>query len=232
MIDEGYRPLVLNMANKLSVGGGVEHGSAAQEECLFRASNYFQSLYPWGERCEGGIRKGRMLYREPIPEFGSYYSPLVQVFRNSATNYSIIKAFTVDCIALAGYDLRTPVLNAKPDDIYQPDAGVKCKQGNELIEAFAQGTRKKIRHALDVALVEGNDSLVLGAISCGAFAMEGKGELMPVWVSDAIYDVLNEAQYRAKFRAVTIAVLSAGRAGKTNFEVFQSRFPLAAAPKL
>jgi len=172
-----------------------------------------------------------MLYKQEIPEFGSYYSPLVQVFRNATLNYRIIDPFTVDCIAIAGYDLRTPVLNAKPDDIYQPDAGVKGKQGEELIEAFVLGTRKKIRHALDVALAEGHDSLVFGAISCGAFAMEGKSELMPVWVSDAFYDVLNEARYRTQFRAVTFAVLSAGRAGATNFEVFRSRFPVV-TPKL
>jgi len=173
-----------------------------------------------------------MLYREPIPEFGSYYSPLVQVFRDGSAQYSIIPTFTVDCIAVAGHDLRTTVLKAKPDEIYQPDAGVRGKTGNELIEAFAQGTRRKIRHALDVALVEGNDSLVLGAISCGAFAMEGKGDMMPVWVSEAMHAVLNEDRYRTKFRAVTIAVLGAGRAGKTNFEVFRTRFPSVPKPKL
>lgn len=165
-----------------------------------------------------------MLYREQIPEFGSYYSPFVQVFRNGSLNYAVTEPFTVDCIAVAGYDLRKAVLNAKPGDQYQPDEEVRGLEGRQLIEAFTNGTRRKIRHLLDVALVERNDSLVLGAISCGAFAMETKEDMMPIWVSEAFHDVLNEDQYRNKFRAVTFAVLSAGRTGKTNLEVFQSRF--------
>lgn len=224
LVDAGYKPLVLNMANKLSIGGGVEQGSPAQEECLFRASNYFQSLYPWGTRCTTGPRAGRMLYLEPIPEFGSYYSPLIQVFRDSSREYEIVPTFVVDCIAVAGHDLRTSVLKAKPTEQYQPDNNVRDLTGDDLIEAFVHGTKKKIRHAFDVALVEGNDSLVLGAISCGAFALEGKGEFMPVWVSDAMHDVLNEPDYRSRFRAVTFAVLSAGAAGKRNNEVFRAKF--------
>ena len=44
MIDQGMKPLVLNMASNFVPGGGVRKGSRAQEECLFRRSNYFLSL--------------------------------------------------------------------------------------------------------------------------------------------------------------------------------------------
>lgn len=37
-------PLVLNMASPKRPGGGFRNGSAAQEENIFRRSNYFQVL--------------------------------------------------------------------------------------------------------------------------------------------------------------------------------------------
>ena len=42
----GFTPLVLNMANASTPGGGVEHGAIAQEESLFRRSNYHLTLTP------------------------------------------------------------------------------------------------------------------------------------------------------------------------------------------
>lgn len=45
------KTLVLNMASAKRAGGGVEKGSIAQEECLFRCSNLYnipQDLYPLG----------------------------------------------------------------------------------------------------------------------------------------------------------------------------------------
>jgi len=66
---EKENPLVLNMANRQTPGGGVEIGSCAQEECLFRSSNYFATMYPLRE-----------LY--PMDRnHGCIYSPGVTVFR-------------------------------------------------------------------------------------------------------------------------------------------------------
>ena len=41
---EGYNPVVLNLASRRNPGGGVKNGSRAQEESLFRSTNLFLSL--------------------------------------------------------------------------------------------------------------------------------------------------------------------------------------------
>ena len=59
--------LVLNMASEYKAGGGVENGAMAQEEELFRRSNYFESLTP-------------NLY--PIKEFEAVYTKDVCIFKD------------------------------------------------------------------------------------------------------------------------------------------------------
>ena len=44
LVKKGFRPVLLNMANAHNPGGGYKRGDGAQEETLFRRSNYFQSL--------------------------------------------------------------------------------------------------------------------------------------------------------------------------------------------
>jgi uncharacterized protein (TIGR02452 family) len=63
-----YNICILNMANPYCAGGGVENGAIAQEESLFRRSNYFQTL-------------NKRLY--PIKENELIYSPIVDVSRKS-----------------------------------------------------------------------------------------------------------------------------------------------------
>ena len=43
-LKEGLRPAALNLANAYQPGGGVEQGCSAQEESIFRRTNYHQAI--------------------------------------------------------------------------------------------------------------------------------------------------------------------------------------------
>ena len=67
-IKEGYKPLILNMANDYTPGGGFLTGAIAQEEHLFRCTNYFRTL------TEG-------MY--PIKRDEIIYSPKVHILKDA-----------------------------------------------------------------------------------------------------------------------------------------------------
>jgi uncharacterized protein (TIGR02452 family) len=73
--EEKDNPLVLNMANPNTPGGGVEGGAGAQEEHLVRSSNYLLSLYSFHDRLakQYGINRAKQSY--PLHEaYGAVYS--------------------------------------------------------------------------------------------------------------------------------------------------------------
>ena len=83
LIDEGYHPAVLNFANRQTAGGGVLHGSGAQEENMFRRSDLAFSLYqfhPNGIDFEIPQREERYPMDRTT---GGAYSPDVTVFRGT-----------------------------------------------------------------------------------------------------------------------------------------------------
>ena len=58
LLDAGYNPAILNMANRQNPGGGVRNGAGAQEETIFRRTNIFRSLYQFTAYAEQyGIHK-------------------------------------------------------------------------------------------------------------------------------------------------------------------------------
>ncbi len=138
----GVRPLVLNMASRSNPGGGVEGGAGAQEECLFRSSNYFTTLYPLREVAYPMDRN-----------FGGIYSPEVTVFRGlEAEGYPLLKEpFKVSFVAVAA--INGPHLTASGD----------------YTASERLGMLNKIRTILNIALKFGHKTLVLSAFGCGAF---------------------------------------------------------------
>lgn len=80
--EEQDNPLLLNMANESTPGGGVEGGAGAQEEHLFRSSNYLLSLYSFHDRLAKQYNIPRSKQSYPLhEEYGAVYSPKVTVFR-------------------------------------------------------------------------------------------------------------------------------------------------------
>lgn len=139
LIDIGSKVAVLNMANNIYPGGGVESGHPAQEENLFRRSNLHlhlnKKLYPIN------MKNDRLQM---------IYSRHVMVFKeNEAKNYDICKPYYVDVMTVPG--LYYPSLT---------DSG-ELSSNDEIILA------NKLRISLLVAASEKCDTLVLGALGCG-----------------------------------------------------------------
>jgi len=137
--EEGVKPLVLNMASFKTPGGGVEHGAGAQEEDLFRRSNYMESLYPLRDKA----------YPLHMRE-GAIYSGNVTVFREARDKgYAFMdKPFQVDFVAVAAEKMeqRRPFSPQQKELYYH-----------------------KVRVLLRVAHNTGHTHLVLSALGCGAF---------------------------------------------------------------
>jgi uncharacterized protein (TIGR02452 family) len=128
-------PLVLNMADDIIPGGWVNVGSFAQEESLFRRSNYHFTLT-------------RDLY--PILDTQAIYSPAVTVFKGPDLEpLDIPRQFAF--IACPG--IKYPFLD---------DDGKFEDEDYRILE-------EKIKTILQVAITYGHDSIIFGALGCGAW---------------------------------------------------------------
>lgn len=103
IICKNYKPLVLNLADDVIPGECVETGSGAQEESLFKHSNYFLSL-----------QYDRKYY--PILHNEAIYSPEITVFKsNEKMGWKLFdNSITMDFIACPG--LKYPRVITQIDD--------------------------------------------------------------------------------------------------------------------
>jgi uncharacterized protein (TIGR02452 family) len=145
MQDLGYSVALLNMASSFKPGGGVRNGAGAQEEHLFRRSNYHLHL------CN------RDLVHYPISETGGVYSPNVVFFRDSeAQGYALMnRPVTLNMIAVPA--LRKPALEKNMGRLW-------------LTEEDTKTAKKKIRTMLKLATSHNHDCVVLSAWGCGAYS--------------------------------------------------------------
>ena len=202
----GQKVAVHNFASATNPGGGVTRGSSAQEECLCRCSGlYFCLSVP--EMMKGFYYPHRN-EKNPINNADIIYTPDVTVFKTDTNKPKLMDEkdwYEVDVITCAAPNLRE-----RPSNRFNQgngDRAVKVSD-RELLEIHKQ----RLTRILDVAVLNGDEAVILGAFGCGAF--QNKPEV----VARAAKEVI--ADYLYAFKTIEFAVYCPPR-DDTNFKVFK-----------
>ena len=205
--EQGYNPAVLNMASRRNPGGGVTKGAGAQEETLFRRTNLFRSLYQFAPYSEQyGIKRSHHQY--PLDRnFGGVYTPDAIYFRESEQKgYALLeKPISLSFITVAG--MNRPDLTAD----------------GMIADHHVEPIKNKIRTIFRIGLAHGHDSLVLGALGCGAFRNP------PRHVARLFHEVMKEREFRNQYRRIVFAILDDHNARQShnpegNYKPFADEF--------
>ena len=210
LIDAGYNPAMLNLADLYTPGGLVEYGSGAQEENLCRRSNLILSLYPFSPmriRQYPDIGLVPKEERYPMDErYGGIYSGIVTFFRGPESTGSQLEVpYNIPVISVAA--LSGPRIGA--DGLMYPEE--------------TDITLDKMRTILRIGQANLHDSLVLSAMGCGAFGNP------PAHIAALFHQVIEEDEFRNKFKLIDFAILDGYRTGlrhnpEGNLKPFQREF--------
>lgn len=193
----GRKTAVLNFANPITPGGGVQNGAMAQEESLCRSSNLYPTLcsfeasenyYRYHKNLNSDKASDRIIYSKDICVFKT--DEEIPRLRDSS------EWFYVDVITCAAP--------------YQ--GGIKRLKNEELKTLFVN----RIKNILEVALENNNKVLVLGAFGCGAFHNP------PTLVAEAFKTAIEEGNYKAKFETIVFAIKQSK--DKKNYAAFNNCF--------
>ena len=201
MIQAGYNPAVLNLADAYTACGFYSRGSSAQEESLCRASTLSRSLFQFYKAHSGKADRYAAAASVALKEsaypldinFGGIYTPNAIVFRNSQDELYTLKdtPFKVGFISVAALDFNEK--HGKNTE-YQLPSGDISPEGMEIM-------RNKIRTIYRIAASNGHDSMILGAFGCGAFRLPAET------VASLFKEILNEEEFKGQFKAVKFAIL-------------------------
>ena len=203
----GYNPAILTMARRRNPGGGVTTGAGAQEETLFRRTNLFRSLYQFAPYAgQYGITPSCHQY--PLDrDFGGIYTPNAIYFRESEQKgYALLdKPVALSFITVAGMN--------RPD----------LTEDNLIADHHVEPIKNKIRTIFRIGLAHGHDTLVLGALGCGAFCNP------PHHVAQLFHEVMDELEFANKYRRIVFAILDDHNAHRKhnpegNFKPFVEEF--------
>jgi len=211
LIDAGYNPAMLNLADLYTPGGLVEYGSGAQEENLCRRSNLILSLYQFSHPrlCQYpdlGLVQNADQY--PMDErFGGIYSGIVTFFRGPESTGSQLEdtPYNIPVISVAAL------------------SGPRIGTDGMMMQPEADITLDKIRTIFRIGQAQFHDSLVLSALGCGAFANP------PAHIAKLFHQVIEEDEFKNKFRLIDFAILDGYRTGlrhnpEGNLKPFQREF--------
>lgn len=135
---------ILNMASAKRPGGGVEKGSNAQEESLFRRSNLWDSIdkdfYP--------LKIDECLYTQDSIFFKD-------------KNYNIINPIKADVITIAAFNINEIKHFIGPKIL-------KFEELDKIIQ-YQKNTKDKIKLMLSIPHKFKTKNLILGAWGCGVY---------------------------------------------------------------
>lgn len=195
LIDAGYNPAMLNLADLHVPGGLVEYGSGAQEENLCRRSNLILSLYQFSRSRVrqypdlGLVNRGDQY---PMDErFGGVYSGIVTFFRGPETTGSQLEEKTYNIPVISVAALSGPRIGMD-GMMYPEEAGI---------------TLDKMRTIFRIGLAHGHDSLVLSAMGCGAFRNP------PAHIAKLFHQVIVEDEFKGRYRLIDFAILDGYKTG-------------------
>ena len=195
LIDSGYNPAMLNLADLYTPGGLVEYGSGAQEENLCRRSNLVLSLYQFSKKRIEQYPSLNLKAREcqfPMDELnGGVYSGIVTFFRTTEQENS----------ALVPNPYNIPVISVSA--INKPQIG----RNGMIVDRDVEITLEKIRTIFRIGMIKGHDSLVLSAFGCGAFANP------PKHIARLFHQVIEEEEFKNVFKLIEFAILDGYRTG-------------------
>ena len=205
LIAQGYKPAILNLASAKRPCGGWDAGMGAQEESLCFSSTLSQSLYQFGDPKYKNVRDSGVTVREiGYPHdinYGGIYSPGVTFFRNNISKYFTLrdKSFKCDVITVAALCFNGKSHYAGVNELsYRAEDGGFTPEGREIM-------LNEIRTIFRLGVEHGNDAIVAGALGCGAYA------LLPSAVAPLFRIVLEEPEFKNKFKLVVFAILERPR---------------------
>ena len=209
LVEQGFNPAVLNMASLYHPGGGVLQGSGAQEEELCRRSTLAISLYqfslPGGRYGDLADMVGvkRRAERYPMDNtYGGIYSPGITFFRGTQEEGYVLQEETFQAAVISVASLN-----------YNPKHGHNTLDNGNIPESDKPVLKEKIRTILRIGALKGHDSLVLGALGCGAFCTP------PAQMARLFHEVLDEPEFDGRFRKIILAIIDSP--SSNNFKPFK-----------
>ncbi len=203
---KGCKAAVHNFASASNPGGGVVRGASAQEECLCRCSDLYFCLNI-REMWDGFYQPHRDA-RDPIHNDDIIYTPAVTVFKTDTADPVLMPEsdwYDVDVITCAAPNLRED-----PSNPYNSgDGSRQAMISDEDLQAVHE---KRLRRMLETALMNGRDTIILGAFGCGAFRNN------PEVVAAANFNVIKDYLYA--FKNIEFAVYCSPR-DERNYEIFE-----------
>lgn len=189
--------VILNFASGRTPGGAYKKGARTQEESLARQTSLVASIEQ---------ERVRIMYKYnetiPGPLYSDYmiYTPGAIIIRDDNFSY-----------------LPEPILTSI---ITSPAANLMFMREEDRMEDINKAMIQRIRKIIQVAIINNNKSIVLGAFGCGYFQNEPKD------VANYFRSILIDEKYIDFFDEVVFAIYGGGY----NLEEFQNIFKDIIAP--